>query len=499
MDSQCESEKQHLKSDDNHLNIRSGAKEIGVLSPQPPVYPKGKKSSAKNRGKISISSYNKAVVNVEDGPRSPEPNRTNRLQSGKHHSKKALFLTPEVSKTNGNTVASSALFSPSKDGKSTNKSMSTATPKKHYAVSKKSGSQLSKTDSNSKKKNDSQSSSVNEIIVASRFRLLKKIGKGSFGVAYEALDLLTNDRIAIKLERKREDRRSSQSAAVNSREITILEKLDKCNRVPKLIWHGAYKQYRVMALELQGMNLSDLYDICDRHFSLKTIIYILIECIYCIEDIHSKGIVHRDIKPQNFIVNRNPTSNKLHVIDFGLSSWFKTSIGGHIPFNDQCSPVGTARYASIHNHKGVHQTRRDDLESIGYMMVFFLKKELPWQGMREPRRVKKWRKIQQKKESVSCYDLTQGLPNEFTYYLDTVRKLEYDEKPDYKKLIRVFKRLYKRQGFYDEDMKRMNPNHKKQSFDFDVNAIGDVDNDDDLNWNVADITIPDWIECDDAE
>jgi len=494
MNSHCESEKAHLKSDmDRHLAIRPSPKHIGVLSPQPPTHSKTNKKNTKYRGKITISSYHKAPA---DATADPDHGR-NLLQSPKRSksnkpSNTALLRTPEAAKP---TAVSSALFSPSKDNGKSNKSMSTATPKK-YSLSKTSASRLSKTESISSKKADGKS--ANEIIVASRFRLIKRIGKGSFGVAYESLDLLTNERIAIKLERKREDRRSSQSAAVNTREITILEKLEKCARVPRLIWHGQYKQYRVMALELQGMNLSDLYDICDRQFSLKTAIYILIECIYCMEDIHCKGIVHRDIKPQNFIVNRDPTSNKLYVIDFGLSSWFKTSVGGHIPFNDQCSPVGTARYASINNHKGVHQTRRDDLESIGYMIVFFLKKELPWQGMREPRRVKKWRKIQQKKESVSCYDLTQGLPNEFTFYLETVKKLGYDEKPDYKKLIRVFKRLYKRQGFYDEDMKRVNPTYKKQNFDFDVNAIGDVENDDDLNWSVADITIPDWIECDDA-
>jgi len=343
---------------------------------------------------------------------------------------------------------------------------------------------------------------IKEIVIASRFRLIKKLGKGSFGVAYESLDLLTNDRIAIKLERKRENRTSS----VNAREIAILQRLAGCSRVPTLIWHGMYKQYGVMALELQGMNLSDLYELCGREFTLKTAIYILIECLLCIKEIHGKGIAHRDIKPQNFILNRNPCSNRIHVIDFGLSSWFRTAMGEHIPFS-KCSPVGTARYASINNHRGVHQTRRDDLESIGYMVIFFLKGELPWQGIREPRRVKKWKKIQQKKQSVSNASLTQGLPMEFCYYLDTVKKLQFDETPNYEKLIKVFKKLYVARGYYSEDMvSKSRSTMASENGDSLVESCTVSDNaprsmgpieynvKDEYKFDIAEMVVPDWQE-----
>ena len=297
--------------------------------------------------------------------------------------------------------------------------------------------------------NGRSSSDANEIVIAGRFKLIKKLGKGSFGIAYEGIDLLTNTRIALKLERKRDNS--------SNREIQILEKLESCKRVPKLLWNGNYKQYRAMALELQGANLCTLFEEVDRKFSLKTAIHIMIECINCMEQVHSRGVVHRDIKPQNFIIGINDQS-KIFCIDFGLSSWFINCLGNHIPYQENCSPVGTARYASLCNHRGIHQTRRDDLESIGYMIVYFLKGELPWQGLKEHDRVKKWKKIENKKASVSNQQLTQGLPHEFCYYLDYVKKLKFDQRPDYEKLRKVFRKLYQACGFKNDKIFDWNAN-----------------------------------------
>ena len=516
-------------------NLKVNHKEINQINLLSPMHNKGfnpetSKHDHKNRGKISISTYHS--VNNADSNNSGKGVFRTPPSNKRTHGKKLdhPFLSPNQPNGYGKTrpsMMSSAssinakLFSPSANVKS-RMSMSTASPKhgqyqfiqhgdntinnvqitsqctnnvapttpththRRHGGDHAQGPPQNKLDKQTRRR----SLDINEIVVASRFRLMKKLGKGSFGVAYQSLDILTNKTIAIKLERKREDHRQ-RSVSVNTREIIILEKLENCHRVPKLIWHGQYKQYRVMALELQGMNLCDLYEGCARIFSLKTVIYILIECILCMQDIHSKGIVHRDIKPQNFIISRNPNSNKIYVIDFGLSSWYINSIGEHISYNDECSPVGTARYASLNNHRGIHQTRRDDLESIGYMIVFFLKKELPWQGLREPGRVKKWKKIQQKKASTTNHSLTAGLPMEFCYYLDNVKKLKYNEKPEYSKLCRVFKKLYVAQGFYAQDLQRLN---NQNGNDDESNGSSSNEYNGDYDFNIADIIVPDWKE-----
>eukprot|EP01084_Bolivina_argentea_P115087 204746_1 len=266
-------------SPQKRLSFRNTDKteDINLLSPHPKVK-NDKSNTKKNKSKISISTYDNAM----------DTDTYNTPQTQKHKCNKSMMSSISICSHSTNTK----LFSPSNQNTKSNKSLSTATPRRFHSYSTKHGRG---------RERERDSSSINEIIVASRFKLIKKIGKGSFGVAYESIDLLTNDKIAIKLERKREDRKHSQSKAVNTREIIILEKLENCSRVPSLIWHGEYKHYRVIGLQLQGMNLSDLYEICDHNFSLQTIIYIFIECIKCLQDIHSKGIVHRDIKPQNFI------------------------------------------------------------------------------------------------------------------------------------------------------------------------------------------------------
>jgi len=249
----------------------------------------------------------------------------------------------------------------------------------------------------------------------------------------------------LKLEKKRDD-------SVN-REIELLQKLNECDHVPKLLWHGSYKQYHAMALQLEGVNLCTLLEKCDNKFSLKTSLHCIIDFITCLEEIHKCGIVHRDIKPQNFIVGINDPS-KIFIIDFGLSAFFVNNFtGSHIPYQDNCASVGTARYASLNNHRGIHQTRRDDLESVGYVILFCLKGELPWQGLCEENRVKKWKKIENYKQAINISELTHGLPPEFCFYLDYVKKLKFDEKPDYEKLRKVFRNLYEMRGFkYDKNL-----------------------------------------------
>ncbi|ETO18198.1 CK1 family protein kinase [Reticulomyxa filosa] len=209
-----------------------------------------------------------------------------------------------------------------------------------------------------------------------RFQVEKKLGKGSFGVTYEAIDLMTKSKIALKRLKNyneepiqlEEQKKTKQQVEMkkdinNTRELQILTKLKKCDRVPKLLWHGFHKNYKVIAMELQSKNLCTLFENSGRKFSLKSCIHIAIETLQfkkytslkyfkhtyflaskkksCMEQLHACGVVHRDIKPQNFLIGiKNPS--KVYIIDFGLSTWFVDHVQGkHIPYKDRCSPVGT--------------------------------------------------------------------------------------------------------------------------------------------------------------
>ena len=162
---------------------------------------------------------------------------------------------------------------------------------------------------------------------------------------------------------------------------------------------------------------------------------------------HNRHLIHRDIKPANFVIGFHNTA-LVHCIDFGLSKRYRhPRTLQHIPYRDGRSLTGTPRYASINNHLGIEQSRRDDLESIGYVLVYFLRGVLPWQGLKAKTASKKYKMIMEKKQSVSISELCQGCPVQFAEYLTYCRSLSFDSKPDMQYLRGLFRDLYIQQGY----------------------------------------------------
>ena len=156
-----------------------------------------------------------------------------------------------------------------------------------------------------------------------------------------------------------------------------------------------------------------------------------------IEFIHEKGFIHRDIKPENFVVGLNEKSSMVHIIDFGLSKRYKDkNTGQHIPYRENRHLVGTARYASINAHLGIEQSRRDDIESIGYVLVYLILGRLPWQSKQE--KGKQPAKIMEKKLITPPEILCKKLPLEFSYYFHYCKNLKYEDRPDYATLKSLF-------------------------------------------------------------
>ena len=185
-------------------------------------------------------------------------------------------------------------------------------------------------------------------------------------------------------------------------------------------------------MELLGKSLEDIFQQNQKKFSIKTVCMIGIQMLDRLEFIHSKNIIHRDIKPDNFVVGLDNKSHIIYVLDFGLSKKYRRSrTHQHIKFNVNKKLTGTARYASINALKGCEQSRRDDLEAIGYVLMYFLRGSLPWQGLHVHKGEDRYKKILAKKVSTSAEELCNGFPNEFSDYIKYTRSLEFESDPDY--------------------------------------------------------------------
>lgn len=221
--------------------------------------------------------------------------------------------------------------------------------------------------------------------------------------------------------------------------------------VPFVRWYGIECDYNAMVIDLLGPSLEDLFNFCNRRFSLKTVLLLADQLVSRIEYIHSRNFIHRDIKPDNFLMGIGKRGNQVNVIDFGLAKKYrdpKTHL--HIPYRENKNLTGTARYTSINTHLGVEQSRRDDMESLGYVLMYFLRGQLPWQGLKAATKKQKYDRIMEKKMTTPTEVLCRGFPNEFAIYLNYCRSLRFDDKPDYSYLRKLFRDLFVREGFqYD--------------------------------------------------
>ena len=275
-----------------------------------------------------------------------------------------------------------------------------------------------------------------------RFKILRKIGNGSFGDVHKGLDVTTNETVAIKIET-----RSLKTSRLKC-EYELYNLLcdgDSHVRkgIPEIYYFGNFQNKNVMVMERLGPSLESLFNRAEREFSLQTVLLIGMQLLELFQFIHKRRIIHRDIKPDNFLIGVGDKQNTIYMIDFGLSKEFKRG-RKHIHYSEERSLTGTLRYASVRNHIGIEQSRRDDLESLGYMLVYFMKGKLPWQGLKGKDKREQRSKIKFTKISTRLSELCSGLPEEFYTYLCYCRNLEFSETPNYTYLRGLFKGLYSR-------------------------------------------------------
>ncbi|CAD8076506.1 unnamed protein product [Paramecium sonneborni] len=269
--------------------------------------------------------------------------------------------------------------------------------------------------------------------INNQFIISRKLASGSFGFVMLAFDQKTGQQVAIKFEKPENEHHHSLQ-----KEIDIIRRLEGVQGVPQLIYAGQEDNLNILVLQLLSKDLSTLIK-KQKQFTLKTTLQIAIQLVELFYQIHQKGVLHRDIKPENIMIDEN---NRFYLIDFGISKIFLKKNGSILPFKDRQPFIGTSRYASIAAHKGNELGRKDDLESMFYVLLYFIYGKLPWQNIKH---IPNDQKIEQVGDMklLKTNELLNDLPIEFKKIYEYLRKLNYANQPDYTAIIKLFQQAAK--------------------------------------------------------
>ncbi|CAD8078093.1 unnamed protein product [Paramecium primaurelia] len=311
------------------------------------------------------------------------------------------------------------------------------------------------------------------MVIAGKYKLLEKIGAGSFGMVFKSQFLKNGDLVAAKFE-KRDD--SQKGVSLLIREIKVLSEVNGLKGFPQIKFYGRDENYNFFMETYFGLNLEQLLRKCGNKFSLHTTLRIGIQIIERLQAFHEKNLIHRDIKPENFTISRQDAT-QIMAIDFGLAKYYRDTAGKHIPFVNNKGLIGTARYASINALLGNEQSRRDDIEAIAYVLIYFHLGELPWQNIQVTSKEEKYKQILILKQNNELDKYTDKIPKCLMKMLKISKSYEFNQTPDYMGLTKLLQDELTIDGKMDwEHLLETNNDKLSVSIDIDV-----IENDNQFN------------------
>ncbi|KAI7870291.1 kinase-like domain-containing protein [Mucor mucedo] len=285
-----------------------------------------------------------------------------------------------------------------------------------------------------------------EVILNGRFKKTSLLGKGSYGTIFKAFDFQTKQDVAIKQEK------INSKVPQLRREKEFYEKIGNQHGFLRMISFFEESGFRYLVFTLVGKDLFDQAEIHGGKLGLKSIVLIAKQLVDRIEYLHDKGILHLDLKPENIAIGANENDrNTVYLLDFGLSKYYRNG-KSHIPAAKKVPFKGTICFASVNAHKKLQQSRRDDIESLVYVIVYLMKGSLPWIDFKNNYKGSKHRQVLKEKEKLTSNQLCNGLEVEFAKILDYAKSLSFTQKPDYKFVQQLLDRILENNCFQDDEI-----------------------------------------------